>query len=179
MNLNSVTTQDRSLSSAQHSAKMARDGQQSNYTQGYSSSTIATHLLRTAELDAAFLLPHIKKTDHILDVGCGPGTITTGLARYASEGRTIGVDISTDVVQKARTLAAESNIATDGPGSVVFDEGDVLERLPYPDDAFDVVYCSQLFGHLTGPDRPHHALTELRRVLKPGGIVATRDGVST
>lgn len=148
------------------------------YIQGHSDSTIATHLLRTAETNAAFLLPHIKKTDRILDVGCGPGTITTGLAKYASEGSTVGVDISSGVLQKAKTLAAEANVPNQGPGSVVFEEGNVLDRLPYADESFDVIFCSQLFGHIPGPELPLRALAEVRRVLKPGGVLATRDGAS-
>lgn len=101
-----------------------------------------------------------------------------GLAKYASEGTTVGIDISTDVLQKAKTLGAEANVPTEGPGSVVFEEGNVLERLAYPDDTFDIVYCSQLFGHLPPPDMPLRALAEIRRVLKPGGILATRDAAA-
>ncbi|KAF2246937.1 S-adenosyl-L-methionine-dependent methyltransferase [Trematosphaeria pertusa] len=154
---------------------MAQHSQPSNYTQGHSNCTVATHQSRTAESDAAFLLPHIKKTDHILDVGCGPGTITTGLAKYASEGTTVGIDISPDVLQKAKTLAAEAKVPTQGPGSVVFEQGNILERLAYPDDTFDIVFCAHLFGHLPPPDLPLQALAEIRRVLKPGAILATRD----
>ncbi|EXJ72431.1 uncharacterized protein A1O5_04935 [Cladophialophora psammophila CBS 110553] len=104
-----------------------------NYTQGHSNYTVATHLTRTAESDAAFLLPHIKKTDHILGVGCGPGSITTGLTKYAGEGATVGIRISPDVLQKARTVAAEAGVSSKGAGSVVFQEANVLERLPYAD----------------------------------------------
>ncbi|KAL7622186.1 hypothetical protein AAE478_007689 [Parahypoxylon ruwenzoriense] len=154
---------------------MERQNQPSNYTQGYSDCTVATHQVRTAESDAAFLLPHIKKTDRILDVGCGPGTITIGLAKYADEGASVGVDISADVLQKAKKLAAEADIPTQGLGSVAFEQGNILEGLAYPDNTFDVVYCSQVFGHLPPPDLPLRALAEIRRVLKPGGILATRD----
>ena len=156
---------------------MAQHTQPGSYTPGYSDYTTATHQLRTAESDAAFLLPHIKKTDRILDVSCGPGTITTGLAKYASEGATTGIDISTVVLQKAKTLATEANVPTQGPGAVVFEKGNMLERLVYPDDTFDIVYSSQVFGHLPSPDMPLKALAEIRRVLKPGGILATRNWV--
>lgn len=156
---------------------MAQHSQSSTYTQDYSNCTIATHQSRTAELDAAFLLPHIKKTDHILDVGCGPGTITTGLAKYASEGLTVGIDISTEVLGKAKAFAAAANVPTQGPGSVIFKEANILGELPYGDDMFDMVYASRVFGHLPMPDLPLRALAEMRRVLKPGGILATRDGV--
>ncbi|EXJ93011.1 hypothetical protein A1O3_01567 [Capronia epimyces CBS 606.96] len=156
---------------------MAQNIQPSNYVQGYSNYTLANHQRRTAETEAAFLVPLIKKTDYILDVGCGPGTITTGLAKYASEGTTIGIDISANVLEKAKTLAAEVNAPTEGPGSVVFKEADVLERLPYPDDTFDVVYAAHVLGHMPMPDLPLRALVEMRRVLKPGGILATRDAL--
>jgi ubiquinone/menaquinone biosynthesis C-methylase UbiE len=152
--------------------------QPNTYTQGYSSYTLATHLTRTASSTAAFLLPHIKTTDHILDIGCGPGTITTGFATYASSGTIVGIDISPIVVQKAQTLAAEAKIPTQGPGSVRFEEGNLLESLPYPDDTFDIIYASQVFGHFPPPDLPLRALTELRRLLKPNGILATRDAVA-
>ncbi|KAF2730358.1 S-adenosyl-L-methionine-dependent methyltransferase [Polyplosphaeria fusca] len=156
---------------------MAQPTQSTNYIQGYSQNTTSTHQLRTAESDAAFLLPHVKTTDHILDVGCGPGTITTGFAAYATSGTIIGIDISPAVLQKAQSLAAAANVPTQGPGSVVFEQGDVLGRLPYADETFDIVYASQVFGHLVpSPELPLKALAEIRRVLKPNGILATRDG---
>jgi ubiquinone/menaquinone biosynthesis C-methylase UbiE len=154
---------------------MAQQHQSSNYTHGYSKYTTSTHEARTTEVDAAFLLPHIKDTDHILDVGCGPGTITTGLAKYASKGKTIGIDISPYVLEKAKTLAAD-NSPSEGLGSAIFEQGNVLEKLSYPDNTFDVVFSSQVLGHLTQPGEALRALTEIRRVLKPGGVLGTRDG---
>ncbi|KAF2108435.1 S-adenosyl-L-methionine-dependent methyltransferase [Lophiotrema nucula] len=149
----------------------------SNYVQGHSEYTVANHERRTAESDAAYLLPHIKKADRILDVGCGPGTITTSLAKYASSGVTVGIDISAAVLHKAKTLAAQASISTEGPGSVAFEEGNILERLAYDDNTFDIVVSSQLFGHLPSEDMSLKALIEMRRVLKPGGILATRAGL--
>lgn len=146
-----------------------------NYKQGYSSQTVATQQARTAEAEAAFLLPYIKKTDSILDVGCGPGTITAGLAKCASEGRTTGIDISANVLDRAKAAADEASIPHEGPGSILFKEGNILEGLPYPDNTFDVVFCSQTLGYMPPPDMPHKALAEMRRVLKPGGVLATRD----
>ncbi|KAK4234085.1 hypothetical protein C8A03DRAFT_38160 [Achaetomium macrosporum] len=152
--------------------------QQSTYRQGYSSYTVANHQRRTAEADAAFLLPHIKKTDHILDVGCGPGTITTGFAKYATEGMVVGLDMSADVLEKAKALATDARVPTAGPGSVAFEQGNVLETLPHPDDTFDIVYCSQVLGHMPSPDLVVQALIEMRRVLKPGGILASREAAA-
>ncbi|RWA14075.1 hypothetical protein EKO27_g1039 [Xylaria grammica] len=158
---------------------MSQSNQSDSYKQGYSRYTTATHEKRTAESNAGFLIPHIKKTDHILDVGCGSGTITTGFAKYAHEGTIIGLDISEDILQRAKELAAESSVPTEGPGSVRFEQGNVLERLPYPDDTFDIVYCSQVLGHMPPPDQPRLALVEMRRVLKPGGIMASRTGAAS
>ncbi|KAJ5764851.1 hypothetical protein N7520_004410 [Penicillium odoratum] len=156
---------------------MASLGQTNNYKQGYSSQTVATQQTRKAETEAAFLLPYIKKTDFILDVGCGPGTITIGFVKYASEGRTIGIDISTDVLSRAKAAADEAGIAKEGPGSLIFEEGNILEGINYPDNTFDIVFCAHTFGYMPPPDMPLKALTEMRRVLKPGGILATRDTV--
>lgn len=149
-----------------------------SYTQGHTASTLATHLLRTAEVDAGFLLPHIQPSSRILDVGCGPGTITTGFAKYAIQGTVIGVDFSEAVVQKAKSLAEEAKIPSSGPGSVSFQFGNVLKRLPFEDESFDIVYCCQVMGHFPPPDQPLQALAEIRRVLKPGGIFANRDGIA-
>ncbi|KAK5633504.1 hypothetical protein RRF57_009218 [Xylaria bambusicola] len=158
---------------------MSHNNQSDNYKQGYSNYTTATHEKRTVESNAAFLIPHIKKTDHILDVGCGPGTITTGFAKYAHEGVIIGLDMSAEVLEKAKKLAVEAAMSTEGPGSVRFEQGNVLEGLPYREDTFDIVYCSQVLGHMPPPDLPRQALVEMRRVLKPGGILASRTGVSS
>ena len=151
---------------------------QNSYKQGHSDHTISTQQIRTAESDAAFLIPHIQKTSHILDIGCGPGTITAGLAKYANEGKTIGIDISPGVLQKATDFASKAQVPTEGPGSLIFEEGNVLERLSYPDSTFDIVYCSQVFGHFLPPELPLKALAEVRRVLKPGDILATRDAAA-
>ncbi|KAI1123208.1 S-adenosyl-L-methionine-dependent methyltransferase [Nemania abortiva] len=158
---------------------MSQNKESDNYKQGYSNYTTATHEARTAESSAAFLIPHIKKTDHILDVGCGPGTITTGFAKYAHEGLVIGLDVSMIVLERAKKLAADAGVPADGLGSVRFEQGNVLEKLPYPDDTFDIVYCSQVLGHMPPPNLPRQALAEMRRVLKPGGILASRDAVSS
>ncbi|EFX06248.1 ubiE/COQ5 methyltransferase [Grosmannia clavigera kw1407] len=134
---------------------------------------------RTAEKDGAFLLPHLRKTDHILDVGCGPGSITAGFAQYVPEGTVVGVDISAEVLARATQRAAELGLATSGPGSVSFQQADVLAGLPYADDTFDAVYCSQVIPHLAPLDHARRAVAEMRRVLKPGGVLASRDGTET
>lgn len=156
---------------------MASSGQTNHYKQGYSSKTVATQQTRTAETEAAFLLPYVKKTDCILDVGCGPGTVTMGFVKYASQGRTVGVDISPNVLSKAKDAVFNAGLPKEGPGSIVFEEGNILEGLAYPDNVFDIVFCAHTLGYMPPPDIPLKALNEMRRVLKPGGILATRDAV--
>ena len=97
-------------------------------------------------------------------MGCGPGTITLGLARRA--GRVAGLDASEAMVEQARELAATSEVS-----NVTFEVGSAYE-LPYANESFDVVYAHQVMQHLGDPVR---ALREARRVLRPGGLVAVRD----
>ncbi|SPO30766.1 related to ubiE/COQ5 methyltransferase [Ustilago trichophora] len=72
------------------------------YTQGYSEAVLRSHASRTASTCAAFLLPHLTPDAKILDVGCGPGTITISLASYVSQGSIVGVDYSHQVVAEAQ-----------------------------------------------------------------------------
>jgi SAM-dependent methyltransferase len=103
----------------------------------------------------------------LLDVGCGPGTITMDLAASVGPGSVIGVDREPAVVAEAsRRLEASAT------GNVEFRTGDVYS-LGFDDQSFDVVHAHQVLQHLTDPVA---GLVEMRRVLRPGGILAARDG---
>ena len=134
------------------------------YTHGYHPEIIGSYTRRTAENCAAFLLPHLRADLAVLDVGCGPGTITAGLARRA--GRVVGLDMSPAMVDAAREHAAGEGVA-----NATFEVGTAYE-LPFEDGGFDVVYAHQVLQHLADPVG---ALREFRRVLRPGGLVAVRD----
>ena len=136
------------------------------YTHGHHESVVQSHARRRAEVEAWFLLPELRTGMRLLDVGCGPGTVTVGLARAVSPGTVIGIDLSTDVLEFARSHAASEAV-----GNVSFAVGDVYQ-LDFDDGALDCVYANQLLQHLTDPVR---ALRELRRVLRPDGILAVRD----
>ncbi len=122
---------------------------------------------RTAAQFAAFLLPHLRSGMSLLDCGCGPGTITLGLAEAVSPGQVVGIDIEEANIDRARAHAAEQGIP-----NVRFEVGSVYE-LPFPDDSFDAVFANTLLEHL---EKPAEALNEMRRVLKPGGVVGVSEG---
>lgn len=132
------------------------------YTHGHAEAVLRSHRWRTAENSAPHLLPHLRPGLDLLDVGCGPGTITADLAARVAPGRTVGMDRSDDVVAAARASFP------DGPTFVV---GDVY-GLDAADASFDVVHAHQVLQHLTDPVA---ALREMRRVVRPDGVVAVRD----
>jgi len=121
---------------------------------------------RTAIICASYLLPFIKNTSNILDIGCGPGRITADFSQIAKDGKTIGLDNSPGILEEA----SSSFPISDFP-NLSFVVGDAL-KLDFPDNTFDIVHSHQLILHLA---RPVEALKEFRRVCKPGGIVATCD----
>ncbi|MEU6171429.1 methyltransferase domain-containing protein [Streptantibioticus parmotrematis] len=138
------------------------------YTHGHHESVLRSHRWRTAENSAAYLIPHLRPGLRVLDVGCGPGTITADLAELVSPGgRVTAVDAADDVLRAAARLVAER-----GLDNVEFATADV-HALDHPDDSFDVVHAHQVLQHVADPVL---ALREMRRVCRPGGIVAARDG---
>lgn len=156
------------------------------YQFGYSTATTSSHAARTIDSDAAFVIPHVRSSFQILDVGCGPGTITVGFAALVdpSQGGSVtGVDAGAPVLERARQHLSSSTTlpartAADAP-HVTFQQANVLEGLPFADDTFDLVFTSQTLAHLSpAPEAPVAALREMRRVLKPGGLLAARDAAS-
>ncbi len=121
---------------------------------------------RTASQDAAFLLPHLRAGMRVLDAGCGPGSITLGLATAVAPGEVIGIDAQPSLVDQARALAVQRGVT-----NVRFEVANVYD-LPFPDGSFDAALANSVLEHLREPVR---ALKELRRVLRPGGIAGVRD----
>ena len=134
------------------------------YTHGHHDSVLRSHRWRTAENSAAYLLPHLRPTDRLLDVGAGPGTITVDLAGRVAE--VVATEIGAEELQLSRTTAAER-----GATNIEFRVADV-HALDFPDDSFDVTHAHQVLQHVADPVQ---ALRELARVTRPGGIVAVRD----
>ncbi|KAJ9616475.1 hypothetical protein H2200_000194 [Cladophialophora chaetospira] len=139
----------------------------SGYTQGHSAAVVASHASRTVENSAAFLLPHLKPIFTIVDLGCGPGTITRGFCSYVPQGKVIGIDAGQSVIEQARSSRSE----TDYP-NLSFQVGDITTRLPFDDQSIDVVYTSQTIYHIPSPVQ---VMKDAYRVLKPGGLLAMRE----
>ncbi|MGI8536407.1 MAG: methyltransferase domain-containing protein [Mycobacteriales bacterium] len=134
------------------------------YLQGHHESVLRAHRWRTAANSAAYLLPHLGPGMQVLDVGCGPGSITNDLAdAVGPAGHVLGVDSSAEVVELARAGSPAPNVR--------FAVQDAL-HLDLPDGAFDIVHAHQVLQHLADPVA---ALREMMRVTRPGGLVAVRD----
>lgn len=116
-----------------------------------------------AMLDAAPL----TGAERVLDVGCGTGHTALAFAPRAAE--VVAVDLTAEMLEQGRRLAAERGIA-----NVIFQRGDV-EQLAAPDASFDVVtsrYSAHHYPH------PFDALREIGRVLRPGGVFLLVDVVA-
>src|SRR3954451_6443557 len=85
-----------------HAGRMASE----TYTHGHPASVLRSHRWRTAENSAAYLLPRLRPGLDVLDVGCGPGTITLDLARIVGAGHAVGVDGAAAAVEAAKESAA-------------------------------------------------------------------------
>ena len=122
--------------------------------------------LHSAEANAAYLLRLLRPGLRLLDFGCGSGDISVGLARAVAPGEMHGVDPQEAQIELARARAVSS-----GADNAIFHVGDVT-ALPFPDDFFDVAHCHTVLMYV--PDT-RAALAEVKRVLKPGGLIACRE----
>lgn len=134
------------------------------YTHGHSESVLRSHRARTAENSAAYLLPHLRPTDRLLDVGSGPGTITADLA--ALVGEVVALEIAEDAAALTRAGVAERGVR-----NVEVCVGDV-HALDLPDASFDVVHAHQVLQHVADPVE---VLRAMAARCVPGGLVAVRD----
>jgi SAM-dependent methyltransferase len=134
------------------------------YTHGHAESVLRSHRTRTVANSAAYLLPHLRPTDRLLDVGSGPGTITADLAGLVGE--VVALEISDEAAAVTRAGLAERGV-TNADVRV----GDV-HALDLPDGAFDVVHAHQVLQHVADPVQ---ALREMARVTRPGGVIGVRD----
>lgn len=140
--------------------------QADTYTPGYSSPMVSFMAQRTADTHATFFLPHLKPGWRLLDAGCGPGTITLGLARKVAPGHVIGIDVEDSQFAASREEAQRQDLNVEFRKAIVYE-------LPFEDQSFDAVFSHALLEHLSDPAV---AIAEFRRVLKPGGAIGLRSG---
>jgi ubiquinone/menaquinone biosynthesis C-methylase UbiE len=136
------------------------------YTHGHHESVLRSHTWRTVENSAAYLTAELTPGRTVLDVGCGPGTITVDIARRVAPARVVGLDAAAEVIEKARAHAA-----VEGVENVEFLVGSAYDT-GFVAASFDIVHAHQTLQHLADPVG---ALREMRRVVSPGGVVAARD----
>jgi ubiquinone/menaquinone biosynthesis C-methylase UbiE len=122
--------------------------------------------IRRAQDWVGFLLPHLQPGMRLLDLGCGVGSITLDLAEIVAPGQVVGVDADASQLEVARTSATRRALS-----NARFEIADAY-ALPFADDAFDAALAHTLLVHLREPGR---VLRELRRVVRPGGVVGVSD----
>lgn len=136
------------------------------YTHGQHASVLDSYRVRTAANSASYLIPHLQPGQSLLDIGCGPGSITADLAGLVAPGEVIALDASSEVLGQAAALFAERRVSV---RTLVSDAA----ATGLDDDCVDVVHAHQVLQHV---DDPVAVLSEMRRVCRPGGLVAARDG---
>ena len=153
------------------SSEQLSDGsvEMARYTHGHSAAVLSAHSRRGAADSAAYLLAHLRAGMDLLDVGCGPASITADLAERVAPGRVVALDAAAGALEAARKTLRERGLSEQAEVT----SGDVM-ALPFEDASFDVVHAHQVLQHLADPVG---ALAEMRRVTRPGGIVAVRDAV--
>ena len=120
---------------------------------------------RSANRQASFLLPLLKRGALLLDCGCGPGSITCDLARHLAPGTVVGIDVDPAQIERAAAHAVAEQL-----GNVSFQSASIYD-LPFAAGRFEIVFAHAVFQHLSEPER---AAREMYRVLAPGGIIALR-----
>ena len=134
---------------------------EAKYLHGHHDSVLRSHRWRTAENSAGYFTALIQPNWVILDVGCGPGTITADLNELVPDGLVIGVDMSHAVLSEAAEATPRTPlVAAD------------LYSLPFAPGSVDAIHLHMVLQHV--PD-PVGALRALATLLKPGGVLAARD----
>jgi len=125
-----------------------------------------THPLREAIIQSAIHALNPAKGSRGLDAGCGIGTQALALANeIGPQGHVTGLDIAPEFIHYAGKIVKEGGLT----GRISFKEGDVT-KIPFEDNTFDWVWSADCVGYPVS-DNPVQSITELKRVVKPGGTV--------
>ncbi len=124
---------------------------------------------RTDESNASHLLPHLEPGMRLLDFGCGPGTISVGLARAVEPGEFHGIDMEESQIEIARAAAASG-----AHDNATFHVGDA-SAMPFEDEFFDLVIQFTMFTSILDNSMKRNIAQEMLRVLKPMGMILWYD----
>lgn len=161
----------------------------SPYPHGHAEPVLRSHTWRTVANSAAYLAPELTSGRRVLDVGCGPGTITVDLARHVAPGTVVGLDPAPAAIAAARAVLADAQAGSAserglpdpdrGPDPGAGAEDLISVTLVCGDldtftdsDGFDVVHAHQVLQHLVDPVA---ALRLMAQRCRPGGVVAARE----
>ncbi len=111
----------------------------------------------------------------VLDVGCGNGILIMGAAKRLTTGKGIGIDIWTDSSGDSRPEAFQENAKIEGVADLVSLQNEDVRQLPYDNESFDVIISGLTMHHISHGTDTGKSMSEMTRVLKPGGRLAIYD----
>src|SRR5579859_2677926 len=115
------------------------------YTPGHSQNATDFMAKRSLDSHGAFFAPHLARGLSVLDCGCGPGSITLGIAALCAPAKVVGIDFGTSQIEHARAAAKGRGLA-----NVEFRTADCT-ALPFADASFERVFSHALMEHLSEP----------------------------
>ncbi|MCF7971932.1 MAG: class I SAM-dependent methyltransferase [Methylococcaceae bacterium] len=125
----------------------------------------AAYLFQTSRI-----IPTIYGKKKILDLGCGPATQLAQLAEFLPDTSFTGIDLSEEMISDAKQYVSKKNLQ-----NVDFILGDITKLQMLDAQSFDGVISTMALHHLPSYDDLHRCFEEIKRVLKPGGVLYLTD----